>query len=189
MKSKLLLHVCCGVCSSYVPERLLPDFDVTVYFENSNLYPTAEFFKRREAAMIMADKFGIDFISAPHDSPAWFRSVRGHAKDPERGPRCAKCIGFRLDRTFEYARQNNFEWIATTLSVSRRKNIDMINILGKNLANEYGLNFLGKDWKKENGELVSQQRAKAAGIYRQDYCGCVYSYRDKETKRSRDQES
>lgn len=176
MTPELLLHVCCGVCSAYVPERLLPDFDVTVYFENSNLYPTAEFFKRREAAMTMAQKFGLKFITADQDAVGWFKTIRGHAKDPERGERCAKCINFRLDKTFAYAKQNDFKWIATTLSVSRKKNVDLINTLGKNLSDKYALDFLGKDWKKENGELISQQRAKEAGIYRQDYCGCVYSY-------------
>ena len=172
---RLLLHACCGVCSSYVPELLMPEFDVTVYFENSNLYPSDEFIRRRDAAKTMADRYRLPFIEAPHDPSAWFRSVKGLAQEPENGKRCVKCIRFRLDRTFAFAKENGFEWVATTLSVSRRKRTDMINAIGAELADSCGLRFLGRDWKKGNGEIISQERAKAAGIYRQTYCGCVYS--------------
>ncbi|MDD5726615.1 MAG: epoxyqueuosine reductase QueH [Patescibacteria group bacterium] len=176
MLPRLLLHACCGVCSSYVPEKLIPEFDVTIYFENSNLYPEQEFYRRQEAAQTMAQGFGLPFITADYQSREWFRHVRGLAQEPEHGARCEKCIAFRLDRTMEYAKNNGFDWVATTLSVSRRKNVDQINRLGHQLAEQYCLRFLGKDWKKENGEVISQERAKQAGIYRQDYCGCVYSY-------------
>jgi predicted adenine nucleotide alpha hydrolase (AANH) superfamily ATPase len=172
---RLLLHACCGVCSAYVPERLLPDFDVAVYFENSNLYPEAEFYRRRDAALTMAQGFGLTFITADYESADWFGAVRGLAQEPEKGKRCEKCISFRLDRTMAYAKNNGFSWVATTLSVSRRKNVDQINRLGHELAAQHDLEFLGRDWKKEHGELLSQQRAKQAGIYRQNYCGCVYS--------------
>ncbi len=175
MKPKLLLHACCGVCSAYVPERLVPDFDVTVYYENSNLYPSEEFDKRCQAAKTMAASFGLPFIQAPYDSPAWFRSVRGLALSPERGPRCEKCISHRLAKTFEYAKEKRFDCVATTLSVSRRKNVEQINRIGCALSDIFGLEFLGRDWKKDNGETLSQTRAKNAGIYRQNYCGCVYS--------------
>lgn len=175
MKPKLLLHACCGVCSAYVPEKLLPDFDVTVYYENSNIYPSEEFIKRCEAAKSMADSFGLPFIQAVYDSPAWFRAVRGLAREKERGKRCDKCIGFRLARTFEYAKNQGFSCVATTLSVSRRKDVEQINRICRALSEIYGVDFLGRNWKKENGEAISQQRAKKAGIYRQNYCGCVYS--------------
>ena len=175
MLPRLLLHACCGVCSSYVPEKLIPDFDVTVYFENSNLYPESEFYKRRDAALTMAEKYKLPLITPDHDALNWFKAVRGLAQEPERGLRCQKCISFRLDKTMRFAKENSFEWVATTLSVSRRKNVEEINQMGHELAGVHGLKFLGKDWKKENGEVISQQRAKEAGIYRQNYCGCVYS--------------
>jgi len=174
-KPRLLLHACCGVCSAYVPELLIPDFDVTVYYENSNLYPTAEFYRRRDAAQIMADRFNLSFIDAPYQPAAWHASVRGLAEEPEGGQRCAACIGFRLDRTFAFAKEHNFDWVATTLSVSRRKNTEQINAIGETLSQQYGLQFLGRDWKKNGGEVISQERAREAGIYRQTYCGCVYS--------------
>lgn len=153
----------------------MPEFSAAVYYENSNLYPSAEFERRRDAAKTMAERYGLRFITAPYDPPAWHRSVRGLAKEPENGRRCAACIRFRLDRTFAYAAENGFEWVATTLSVSRRKRTEMINAVGVDLADLHGLSFLGRDWKKGNGEVISQERAKAAGIYRQKYCGCVYS--------------
>jgi len=173
--SRLLLHACCGVCSAYVPELLMPDFDVTVYYENSNLYPREEFFRRRDAAKTMADSFSLPFIEAPYSADDWDMAVLGHEQDKEGGSRCRLCIGFRLDRTFAFAQQNDFNCVATTLSVSRRKNTALVNDLGALLAPRYGLAFLGRDWKKKNGENISQERAKAAGIYRQNYCGCRYS--------------
>jgi hypothetical protein len=158
-----------------VPELLLPEFEVTVYYENSNLYPKEEFFKRRDAAKVMADRFGLPFVEAPHDSFAWFQNVRGLAQEPEGGRRCASCIQFRLDRTFAFAKAHDFSYVATTLSVSRRKNTEQINAIGSLLSEKYSISFLGRDWKKQNGEMISQERAKTLGIYRQNYCGCVYS--------------
>jgi len=162
-----------------VPELLVPDYDVTVYYENSNLYPTEEFFRRRDAARTMADRNGLDFIEAPYSPRDWYSNVRGHNREPEGGKRCSLCIAFRLDRTFVFAKTGGWDWVATTLSVSRRKNADVINSIGAELARGHGLNFLGRDWKRANGENLSQERAKAAGIYRQDYCGCVYSWHTK----------
>lgn len=184
-KPRLLLHVCCGVCSAYVPELLLPDFEVTVHYENSNLYPSAEFFRRRDAAIVMAERYGLPFVEAPYSPRDWYGAVRGRSREKEGGERCRTCIAFRLARTFEYAKANGYGWVATTLSVSRRKKTDEINSIGAALADRYGMLFLGRDWKKADGENISQERAKEAGIYRQEYCGCVYSWY---AKRLRDAE-
>ncbi|MBD3281205.1 hypothetical protein GF391_00475 [Candidatus Uhrbacteria bacterium] len=173
--NKLLLHVCCGVCSAYVPERLMPDFTVTIYYENSNIYPGNEFYRRQEAAKTMAKNFNLPFTQAPYKPEDWFRSVRGLRDEPERGRRCEACIYHRLNKTFQYAKSNGFQAVATTLSVSRRKDINQINAIGYDLAEKYNIEFVGKNWKKDNGETLSQQRAKDAGIYRQNYCGCIYS--------------
>jgi hypothetical protein len=179
MKPRLLLHACCGVCSAYVPEKLIPDFDVTVYYENSNIFPEEEFYKRQTAAKTMAEKFGLPFVEPTYSPTSWFKSIVGCEQEHEGGPRCEHCINFRLSETVKFAKQNGFEWVATTLSVSRTKNIDQINRIGHALAEMHGLKFLGEDWKKGNGEVISQQRAKETGIYRQNYCGCVYSMTDK----------
>lgn len=174
-RPKLLLHACCGVCSAYVPELLIPDYDVTVYFENSNIYPSDEFRRRADAAREMAKSYGIPFIEVPQDEVSWYRAVQGRAQDRENGERCATCMAFRLDRAFAYAKENGFDIVACTLGVSRRKKIDMVHAVGRTLSEKYGIPFLDRDWKKGGGEDESQRRAKEAGIYRQEYCGCVYS--------------
>ncbi len=175
MKPKILLHACCGVCSALVPERLMPDFEVSIYYENSNIYPSEEFYLRQEAARFMADSFKLPFIEAPYEPTEWYKAVRGLRNEPERGKRCDKCIFHRLDKTFEFAKNHDFNCVATTLSVSRRKDVNQINKIGYALAEKYGIEFIGKDWKKQEGEKISQKRAKEAGIYRQNYCGCIYS--------------
>lgn len=176
MKPKLLLHTCCGVCCSYVPRFLMPAFEVTVYFENSNIYPFTEFKKRKAAALTMATKYHLPFIEASYDQPSWYKSVRLKTMDKEGADRCNLCIQHRLIKTFEFAKTNNYPWIASTLSVSRRKSSVKINALGRELSELFGIYFLGKDWKKNNGENLSQQEATNSGIYRQSYCGCIYSY-------------
>lgn len=174
-RPKLLLHACCGVCSAYVPELLIPDYDVTLYFENSNIWPADEFRRRADATRTMAEQRGIACIIPDQHPEAWFRTVRGHAYDRENGERCALCIAFRLERTFQYAKEHGFDLVATTLGVSRHKRICMINDIGHRCADAYGMPFLDRDWKKGGGEAESQLRSKRAGIYRQTYCGCVYS--------------
>jgi predicted adenine nucleotide alpha hydrolase (AANH) superfamily ATPase len=174
-KPRLLLHVCCGVCSAYIPETLTPDYDVTMYYENSNIFPAEEFRRRSDAAKTIAEKYGAIFIEVPQDQHAWNIAVAGHAQDPENGERCKLCMGFRLDRAFKYAKEQGFDIVACTLGVSRRKNIDMVNEIGRILSEQYGIPFMNRDWKKGGGEVESQKRAKDLGIYRQNYCGCVYS--------------
>lgn len=127
----------------------------------------------------MAQKFNLPIIEADYEPASWYAEVRGLNQEPERGRRCSKCIAYRLDKTMNFAKNNDFSWTATTLSVSRRKNAEHINNLGFELADHYKINFLGRDWKKDNGEKISQERAREAGIYRQNYCGCVYSLNTK----------
>jgi hypothetical protein len=174
-RPKLLLHACCGVCSSYVPEILIPDYDVTLYYENSNIYPSDEFQRRSDAARTMAEHYGIDFIDVEQDQPAWFRDVRGHAQDDEKGPRCSICMMHRMRKAFIYAKENGFDCVTTTMSVSRNKIIETINETGYALSEEFNISYLDRDFKKKGGEDESQSRSKKAGIYRQLYCGCVYS--------------
>lgn len=174
-KPRLLLHVCCGVCSAYIPEILTPDYDVTMYYENSNIYPSDEFRRRADAARTIAEKYGATFIEAPQQQDDWNLAVAGHAQDPENGKRCELCMHFRLDRAFKYAQTNAFDIVACTLGVSRRKQIQMVNAIGKSLSEKYHIPFMDRDWKKNNGEVESQRRAKEYDIYRQDYCGCAYS--------------
>jgi hypothetical protein len=167
------------VCSAYIPEILTPDFDVTMYYENSNIFPAEEFKRRSDSAKFIAKTYGATFIEVPQDQDAWNLVVAGHAKDPENGERCGLCMKFRLERAFAYAKTHDFDMVACTLGVSRRKQIETVNNIGCMLSKEYDIPFMDRDWKKNNGEVESQRRAKAFEIYRQDYCGCVYSLKTK----------
>src|SRR5512133_458690 len=147
-KPRLLLHVCCGVCSAYIPEILTPDFDVTMYYENSNIFPLEEFRRRSDAARYIAKKYGAAFIEVQQDQTNWNLAVAGHANDPENGERCGLCMNFRLEKAFEYAKTNGFDIIACTLGVSRRKHIEMVNGIGRKLSEQFGVPFMDRDWKK-----------------------------------------
>jgi predicted adenine nucleotide alpha hydrolase (AANH) superfamily ATPase len=175
-RPKLLLHACCGVCSSYMPELLAPDYDVTLYYENSNIWPSEEFRRRSDAARSMAESFNIPFIEVPQDHPSWFRDVRGHASDNENGERCRICMAHRMRNVFEYARDHGFDIVTTTMIMSRNKPIAMVNEIGHALSHEFGIPYLDTNFKKKGGEDASHARSKQAGIYRQNYCGCVYSF-------------
>ncbi|MFA5129875.1 MAG: epoxyqueuosine reductase QueH [Patescibacteria group bacterium] len=175
IKPRLLLHVCCGVCSAYIPELLAPDFDVTMYYDNPNIYPAEEFRKRADAAKEMAKRYGMAFVEVPQNVESWNLAVVGHATDRENGERCRLCMVHRLDSAFAYAKEHQFDAVACTLGVSRRKHIDMVNAIGKQLSDAYGIPFLDRDWRKNGGEDESQRRAREYGIYRQEYCGCIYS--------------
>jgi epoxyqueuosine reductase len=172
---RLLLHACCGVCSAYVPDMLRREFDVAIYYDNPNIAPREEFERRAEAARTMANLYGIPFILVPQEPDGWYREVQGHEGDRENGERCRRCIAHRLASTFRYAKEHGFAVVATTISVSRRKDVKMVHAVGRELGKDYGMAFLDRDWRKGGGESESQNRAKAAGIYRQTYCGCVYS--------------
>ena len=174
-RPRLLLHVCCGVCSAYIPELLAPDFDVTMYYDNSNIYPAEEFRRRADAAKEIASRYGVAFVEVPQDPASWNKAVAGHANDPENGERCRLCMVQRLEHAFAYAKDRDFDAVACTLGVSRRKRIDMVNDIGRYLSEVYDIPFLDRDWKKGGGEVESQKRARDYGIYRQEYCGCVYS--------------
>ncbi len=158
-----------------MPERLIPDYDVTLYYDNPNIWPSDEFRRRSDAARAMAESFNIPFIEVPQDQPSWFRDVRGYAQDVENGQRCRICMIHRMRKAFEYARDQGFDIVTTTMIMSRNKPIATVNEIGRTLSDEYGIPYLDTDFKKNGGEDESQLRSKRAGIFRQTYCGCVYS--------------
>jgi predicted adenine nucleotide alpha hydrolase (AANH) superfamily ATPase len=175
VKKKLLLHVCCGPCSLYVLQKLAADFEVSGFFYNPNIQPFREFeFRRLELAKI-AEKFAWPMLWAPYDMREWFAAVRGLEREPERGRRCSVCFRFRLEKTFAYACEHGFDYVASTLSISPHKVTAQINEQGMALASKYGIAFLAENFKKNNGFLVSRKKAEALGVKHQDYCGCVFS--------------
>ena len=170
-KPKLLLHCCCAPCSSAVIERIKEFFDITFYFFNPNIYPKDEYVLRQNEF----EKLGVKIIVEEYNHDEFLKLVKGYESEQEGGARCRICIAERLSKTFEYAVENNFDLVTTTLSISPHKDAEFINILGERLQEKYGVKYLHADFKKQNGYLRSIQICKELGIYRQDYCGCEFS--------------
>ncbi len=170
-KPKLLLHCCCAPCSSAVIERIKDFFDITFYYYNPNIYPQQEYEQRMKEFL----KLGVNVVTEEYNHNEFLNIVKGHEEDEEGGNRCKICIAQRMDKSFEYAKNNNFDYVTTTLSISPHKDALFINTTGENLANKYDIKYLYADFKKENGYLRSIQICKEKGIYRQDYCGCEFA--------------
>ncbi len=175
----LLLHSCCGPCSSSVLEYLTQFFYVTLFWYNPNIYPQEEFDRRLLAqqklikAMDLQNNVNVHVVSRNADP--WYEAVHGLEKEPEGGARCTECFRLRLRETAVYAAEHGFEWFCSTLTLSRHKDPIRINALGEAFATEYGVRWLPSEFKKRGRELRSQQLCSLYDIYRQDYCGCEFS--------------
>lgn len=183
VRPALLLHSCCGPCSTAVVERLNVRFSITIYFCNSNIDDEPEYNKRLAAQRRFVDTLNasdhdggpVRLVVAPYAPAAFLESVKGHEDAKEGGMRCRICISDRLDKTAAYAAMNGFEYFTTTLSVSPHKDFGMIKEAGNALALRYHVNFLAEDFKKQNGFGRSCELARAYDLYRQSYCGCRFS--------------
>jgi len=176
-KEKILLHVCCAPCSAYVIEQVSKEFDVVLYFYNPNVHPEEEYVMRKDEVRAYADKKGIPYIEGDYDVPVWDQMTSGLEDEVEGGARCESCFDLRLRRTAQVARNEGIRTFATTLSVSPHKDADMINAVGSEEAVKAGLSFLTSDFKKNDGFRKTMAIAKEEKFYRQNYCGCRYSYR------------
>ncbi len=195
-KPTLLLHACCGPCSSYVIEYLSSIFDITIYYYNPNIHPQNEYERRlHELEKFLtefpdATKNKVKLVVADYNPEDFFSATKVREEidlqtEPERGERCRRCYTLRMKKAFDYACQNNFDWFTTTLSISPYKDSKMINEIGKSLEeSELGntinnlksiTKFLTSDFKKKNGFLRSTQLSQEYGLWRQDYCGCIFS--------------
>lgn len=174
---KLLLHSCCAPCSSGVLDTL-SDYDVTVYFYNPNIYPDEEYYKRAEEQVKFLQELGFKYVIEEYGSEAFYDVVKGKENEKEGGARCIECFRLRLKKTYEYAKANGFDAYTTTLSVSPYKNYDNIVKIGKELSDDK-VEFLPFNFKKKDGYLKSIQNSKKYGLYRQNYCGCKFSMREK----------
>lgn len=177
MKPKLLLHTCCATCSGHLAVELAKDYDVKIYFDNSNIFPREEFFKRADEARKYFDEIGFEFVQADYLHDEWLGLVQGLEGEPERGERCLMCYRFRLGNSAAYARRHGFDCFASTLAISPHKDAEAINSIGESLGDEYGVKFLAGDWKKQDGFKNAMCLSKEQGFYRQDYCGCEFSRR------------
>lgn len=175
MKPKFLLHVCCGPCSVAIFEELLEQFDLTVHFYNPNIHPETEYTKRKKEVLKICEELDIPVVEEVYEVKEWFKKIKGYENEPEGGERCLICFRMRLEKAVEYARDNNFEYYGTSLTSGRNKKASVINPLGIEIGDKFGVNFLSEDWKKAGRQEKATQLVKEKGIYRQDYCGCTYS--------------
>ncbi len=179
-RPRLLLHACCGPCSSAVLEQLSQYFEITILYYNPNIWPAEEYHRREEELerfVAQAHPLGVTVVEDRYDPQEFYDAARGLEDEPERGQRCTACYRLRMRRAAQYAAEHSFDWFTTTLSISPHKDAVRINQIGQELAAEFGVPHLPSDFKKKNGYLRSLQLSAEYGLYRQDYCGCVFSAR------------
>ncbi len=181
-KKTLLLHACCAPCSSYVIEYLSNYFDITILFYNPNINNDIEYNKRLQELERFVKEFKtnnpVKVISLGYNHDEYLQTVLGLEEEKEGGSRCLKCYRLRIEKTFEYAKQYNFDYVTTTLTISPLKNSQVINKIGSELENIYHINYLYSDFKKKEGYKRSIVLSHEYNLYRQDYCGCEFSKRD-----------
>ena len=184
-KPTVLLHSCCGPCSSSVLEYLTQYFEVTILWYNPNLFPEEEFLKRLETQRELLEKMGlgekVHLLAEPWRSEDYYRVVTGLEKEPEGGKRCVECFRLRLTECAGIAAERGYDYFCSTLTVSRHKNAVLINTIGEEIAAKTGVAWLPSDFKKRDGENRSVQLSEKYGIYRQVYCGCEYSLKARMT--------
>lgn len=186
---RLLLHSCCAPCSSYVIEYLSQYFSITVFYYNPNIYPDSEYEKRVEEQKRFIRKFPakhpVSFIRGDFEKERFYEAVQGVESEKEGGERCTRCFHLRLRKTAELAQKLNADYFTTTLSISPLKNADKLNGIGEEISRETGVAYLCSDFKKKNGYRRSVELSAEYGMYRQDYCGCIYSKQEREAQRER----
>ncbi|MCQ2593470.1 MAG: epoxyqueuosine reductase QueH [Treponema sp.] len=198
-KPKLLLHACCGPCSSYCLEYLSQYFEITVFYYNPNIYPEKEYLRRLDELKMLYTRFppaiegNVKVVEVEYDPEQYFNAIGVKenpelAKEPEKGERCRRCYKFRLERAYEYAKENHFDYFCTTLSISPFKDAIKINEVGRELEHQLETQlengdrpqWLPSDFKKNGGFVRSLEISSEYNLYRQDYCGCIYSYNSRQ---------
>jgi len=182
-KPKLMLHSCCGPCSTAVIERLTGDYNITIFFYNPNITEKEEYEKRKAEQIKFLETYNqkvsgdekVSFIEGEFFPQEFFQAVKGLEEEPEGGKRCTECFKLRLERTAAEAKLNGYELFGTTLTVSPHKNYLLISKIGRDFSLIYGLSFLDMDFKKKAGYQRSIELSKEYGLYRQNYCGCCFS--------------
>lgn len=184
----VLLHSCCAPCSSHVISTLTPYFDITILYYNPNIEPYEEYEKRKQEEIRFIKEFPnqnkLTIIDCDHDNDLFHKTIKGLEQEKEGGARCIKCYYLRLDKTAQIAQENNFDYFATTLTVSPLKNSQKLNEIGEYLSNKYNIKYLYSDFKKKEGYKHSIELSKEYNLYRQDYCGCIYSKQERELQKA-----
>ncbi len=179
-EKKVLMHSCCAPCAGELMELLVENgIELTIYFYNPNIHPKKEYEIRKDENIRFAEKMGIPFIDADYDVQEWFYKAKGMENEPERGARCTMCFDMRFVRTAEYAKNNGFKVITSSLGISRWKDMDQINGCGEQAASLFeDVTYWDYNWRKGGGSERMYKIAKREEFYKQEYCGCIYSLRD-----------
>ncbi|MCR5369726.1 MAG: epoxyqueuosine reductase QueH [Clostridium sp.] len=185
----LFLHACCAPCSSYVLEYLSRYFRITLFYYNPNIFPAEEYAARvREVKRLLESlpaKYPVRFEEGTYDPDSFFRAVRGHEQDPERGERCTICYRMRLSEAARLAAEGGYDYFTTTLSISPLKDAGRLNAIGDEEGKRYGVQHLHADFKKKDGYRRSIELSKEYGLYRQNYCGCIFSKQEADMRERR----
>jgi len=182
--TKILVHSCCAPCSGSIIEQLNKEnISCTILYYNPNIHPEAEYLKRKEEQKVLATKMNVAFVALEYAVDTWFSRIKGLENEPERGRRCSICFQMRLDKAAEYAHQNNFHLLTSTLGISRWKDMEQVNACGHKAAQKYpGLVYWAFNWRKKGGSQRMHEIARENNLYKQTYCGCVYSQKSKHQK-------
>jgi len=178
---RILLHVCCAPCGTASLERLRQQGTVTLFFANANIFPAAEYARRREEVRRLAQLCGCEWVEDAYDHEAWRQWIAGLEDAPERGERCRRCFAFSLTRAARYAAEHGYDALTTTLTISPHKNSADILAIGRRLTER----FLDVDFKHADGFRRSLELSRQYGLYRQDYCGCEFSLAERDRRRRR----
>lgn len=172
---KFLLHTCCAPCGIAVIDELKSRYNLTVFFYNPNIYPEEEYLKRKKYVIQICQEWWVPIIDMDYEVAEWNEAVIGLESEPEGGKRCPQCFRLRLEKTARYAKENNFDIFCTTLTSGRNKKAEVINPIGIDLGAKYGVKFFETNWKASGRQEKAKKMVEERGIYRQNYCGCVYS--------------
>lgn len=179
---KLLLHSCCAPCSSACLEKLTPYFDITILYYNPNIEPYEEYLKRKEEEIRFINEFPhhnkIDILDCDYNHDEFIKIAKGLEDEPERGKRCLKCYNLRMEYTAKKAKDLGYDYFATTLTLSPLKDSQVINSIGYAISKRIDISYLPSDFKKQNGYQRSIELSREYNLYRQNFCGCIYSKRD-----------
>lgn len=180
---KILLHSCCAPCSSYVITFLSNFFDITILYYNPNIYPKEEYNKRKEEQIKLINslntKNNLKYLDCDYENEVYNNAISGYENCHEGGSRCNICFNLRLEKTAKLAKENKFDYFCTTLTVSPHKNSKIINQIGEEISKKYNIKWLYSDFKKNEGYKQSIDLSKKYELYRQNYCGCIYSKKER----------
>ena len=178
-KKRLLLHICCAPDATIPwPECISEEYETAGYFYGGNIHPREEYDRRLAAARTLAAETGGELFVPEYETGAWFSAVRGLESEPERGARCAVCFRVQLEAAADFARERGYTHLCTTLTISPHKDAALINAIGAEVSAERGIEWIERVWRKRDGFRRSVAESKRLGLYRQNYCGCLFSIRD-----------